>query len=91
VAIHAQTSARPPAVSDVTLTFDGRSASKASIERRLVERVRGEFTEMRGFSPTLPQAARLFNLSREECHRIFAQLQREGFLAYCPDGRYRLT
>ncbi len=59
--------------------------------RRLIERVRGEFNEMQGFSPTLDQAARLFSLSRDECHRVFAQLLREGFLGCSADGRYRLN
>jgi hypothetical protein len=59
--------------------------------RRLIERVRGEFNEMQGFSPTLDQAARLFSLSREECNRVFAQLLREGFLGCSADGRYRLN
>jgi hypothetical protein len=59
--------------------------------RRLLERVRGEFTEMQGFSPTLDQAARLFSLSRDECHRVFTHLLREGFLGCSADGRYRLN
>ena len=53
------------------------------------DRVRGEFVEMRGFSPTIDQAARLFNLSREECGRVLAVLVQEGFLRRTPDGRYR--
>ncbi len=60
-------------------------------ERRLVERVRGEFSEMPGFSPTLEQAARLFSLSTDDCHRVFGRLLTEGFLARSADGRYRLT
>ena len=59
--------------------------------RRLVDRVRGEFNEMQGFSPTLDQAARLFSLSRDECHRVFSHLLREGFLGCSADGRYRLN
>jgi hypothetical protein len=53
-------------------------------------RIRGEFVEMRGFSPTLEQAARLFDLSREECGGILAAMVREGALKRDPDGRYRL-
>lgn len=56
----------------------------------VVNRVRGEFVEMRGFSPTVEQAARLFDLTREECGRILTGLVREGFLRCTPDGRYRL-
>ena len=67
-----------------------RSAARRPA-RHLLDRVRGEFTEMQGFSPTLDQAARLFSLSRDECHRVFSQLLREGFLGCSSDGRYRLT
>ena len=56
----------------------------------VVSRVRGEFVEMRGFSPTVEQAARLFDLSKEECGRVLSSLEREGFLRRTSDGRYRL-
>ncbi len=55
-----------------------------------VDRVRGEFFEMRGFSPTLPQAARLFNLPVEECARVLTTLVQDGSLRRGEDGRYRL-
>jgi DNA-binding IclR family transcriptional regulator len=45
---------------------------------------------MRGFSPTVDQAARLFQVSREECMQVLRKLVEEGFLRYTPDGRYRL-
>lgn len=70
-------------------TLDRRRAKQP--QRRLLERVRGEFGEMPGLSPTLEQAARLFSLSADECHRVFGQLLTEGFLARSTDGRYRLT
>ena len=54
-----------------------------------VDRVRGEFAEMRGFSPTLSQAARLFNLPVDECARVLTTLVREGSLHQDDDGRYR--
>jgi hypothetical protein len=56
----------------------------------VVTRVRGEFFEMRGFSPTVEQAARLFDLSMDECRRVLSSLEQEGFLRRTPDGRYRL-
>jgi hypothetical protein len=56
----------------------------------VINRVRGEFFEMRGFSPTVEQAARLFDLSMDECRRILTSLEREGFLRRTADGRYRL-
>jgi hypothetical protein len=59
-------------------------------DQKLVERVRREFSDMRGLSPTMAQARRLFTLPDEECLRIFAQLLQEGFLDLCADDRYRL-
>ena len=56
-----------------------------------LERVRGEFIEMRGFSPTPAQAARLFDLSPEECDRVLTRLVAEGFLRRSADGRYRTS
>jgi hypothetical protein len=53
-------------------------------------RVRCEFFEMRGFSPTVEQAARLFQLNRDECGQILTRLVNEGFLRQTPDGRFRL-
>ena len=59
-------------------------------DQKLVERVRREFSDMRGFSPTIAQARRLFHLADEECLEIFTQLLQEGFLDLCADDRYRL-
>jgi hypothetical protein len=53
-------------------------------------RIRGEFIEMRGFSPTIEQAARLFDLPRDECDSILRNLVQQGFLQRSADGRYRL-
>jgi len=60
-------------------------------DQKLVERVRREFSDMRGLSLTLAQARRLFNLGDPECCEVFAQLLREGFLDLCADQRYRLN
>jgi hypothetical protein len=59
-------------------------------DQKLVERVRREFCDMRGFSPTIAQARRLFHLANDECLEIFRQLLQEGFLTLCSDDRYRL-
>jgi hypothetical protein len=67
-------------------TLNRRKAGAANI----VERVRGEFAEMRGFSPTLRQAARLFDLNVDECHRVLTMLVQDGSLRQGEDGRYRL-
>jgi len=55
----------------------------------IAERVKGEFAEMRGFSPTLAQAARLFDLPPDECDRVLGSLVSDGSLVRGPDGRYR--
>ena len=65
--------------------------SRASAADSLIDRVRGEFVEMRGFSPTLTQAVRLFNLSEGECRTVLTTLVSEGFLLQSSDGRYRLS
>ena len=70
-----------------------RQLSIRSLDYRrpdVVSRVRGEFFEMRGFSPTVEQAARLFDLTKDECVLVLNSLEREGFLRRTPDGRYRL-
>ena len=56
----------------------------------VADRVRGEFVEMRGFSPTVQQAARLFDLPPDACRDVLSALEREGFLTHTADGRYRL-
>jgi hypothetical protein len=56
----------------------------------VVTRVRAEFAEMRGFSPTLMQAARLFDLAPAECERVLERLVDDGWLQRTPDGCYRL-
>ena len=53
-------------------------------------RIRCEFVEMRGFSPTIQQAARLFQLNQDECDLLLTRLVQEGFLRQTPDGRFRL-
>jgi hypothetical protein len=57
----------------------------------VVSRVRGEFIEMRGFSPTVEQAARLFDMARDECNAVLNSLIQQGFLRLTSDGRYRLA
>jgi hypothetical protein len=63
---------------------------RCPLPAEVVERVHSEFVEMRGFSPTLAQAARLFDLPAEDCDLIFGRLVQDGFLRRTPDGRYHL-
>jgi hypothetical protein len=67
-----------------------RSSARRPADQKLVERVRREFSDMRGLSPTMAQARRLFHLADQECYEILAQLLQEGFLNLGADERYRL-
>ena len=67
-----------------------RRAVAPSVQRDIEARVRCEFVEMWGFSPTIQQAARLFQLNPDECCRLLSRLVQEGFLRQTPDGRFRL-
>ena len=58
-------------------------------DARVLTRVRGEFREMPGLSPTQDQVARLFGLSGDECRCVLRTLVGEGFLHQTADGRYR--
>ena len=79
---------------DVAVPFTplkaGPRARSAEDGRQLVDRIRSEFVEMQGFSPTLGQAVRLFHLTDAECLEVFAALVQDGFLQVSADGRYRL-
>lgn len=68
-----------------------RARGRSHADQKLVERVRREYSDMRGLSPTIAQARRLFHLADDECLEIFAQLLQEGFLDLCADDRYRLS
>jgi hypothetical protein len=81
-----------PSLSDVQFKAISMPATtrKPSLRGDVTDRIRCEFVEMRGFSPTIDQAARLFQVSREECFRVLSKLVDEGFLKRTTDGRYRL-
>jgi len=78
----------PRPISIPTLNY--RRASVSSVHGDVEARVRCEFVEMRGFSPTVQQAARLFQINQDECDRLLTRLVQEGFLRQTPDGRFRL-
>ena len=94
MAPHSPLAQRPTTSLDVPLrqlTIRSLAPRATNAKTEPIERVRGEFVEMRGFSPTLEQAARLFDLPREECSRVLTSLASEGFIRRTDDGRYRLT
>jgi hypothetical protein len=82
----------PPSLADIQFRALSMPAKqrKPMMQGEVTDRIRCEFVEMRGFSPTVDQAARLFQVSREECVRVLKTLVDEGFLRQTADGRYRL-
>lgn len=48
----------------------------------LIDRVRGEFVEMPGLELTLPQAARLWNLTLDDSRSVVDVLTTAGFLRW---------
>lgn len=79
----------PPSLADIQFRALPMPA-KRKPRGDVTDRIRCEFVEMRGFSPTVDQAARLFQVSRDECVRVLNTLVDEGFLKQTADGRYRL-
>jgi hypothetical protein len=83
----------PPSLADIqfkALPMPALRRKAPHARSDVTDRIRCEFVEMRGFSPTVDQAARLFQVSREECLRVLKRLVDEGFLRQTGDGRYRL-
>jgi hypothetical protein len=77
---------RPLSISTLNYRRALAPAPRPDVEAR----VRCEFVEMRGFSPTIQQAARLFQINADECVQLLSRLVQEGFLRQTPDGRFRL-
>jgi hypothetical protein len=50
----------------------------------VVDRVRGDFTEMPEMELTLPQAVRLWMLGMDDCRFVIDALVDAGFLAWTP-------
>jgi hypothetical protein len=48
----------------------------------LIDLIRAEFVEMPGLELTLPQAARLWNLSLDDCRSVLDLLTSAGFLRW---------
>jgi len=54
----------------------------------LLNRIRGEYTEMPGLRLTLAQACRLWDVDTATCHAILATLITEGFLRCTVDATF---
>ena len=80
----------PPSLADIQFRALPMPAKPRKSRGDVTDRIRCEFVEMRGFSPTVDQAALLFQVSRDECVRVLNALVDEGFLKQTADGRYRL-
>jgi hypothetical protein len=55
----------------------------------LTARIRAEYSEMPGLRLTVEQASRFLGLDTRTCEEVFRELERDGFLSRCPDGRYQ--
>lgn len=80
---------RSPAASPVSFRPPPLPDPCALGSSKVVDRIRGEYLEMPGLSPTLAQASRLFDVPQEECRRVLNVLLMEGFLRCSPEGQYR--
>lgn len=52
----------------------------------LVERIRGEFTEMPGLQLTMDQASRLWGLNQADCRYVIDMLVKSAFLRRTATG-----
>ncbi len=66
----------------------GRDRRDEHARDRLLQRVRGEFTEMPCLRLTGAQMARLFAIPEDVCARVIATLVDDGTLGRAADGRY---
>ena len=64
------------------------AVAKATSIDRCREVIRREFTEQPGLRLTSPQAVRLSDTPRDQCHRVLDVLVEEGFLMITSDGQY---
>lgn len=54
----------------------------------LLDRIRGEYSEMPGLRLTVPQALRLWGLPRDVCEYALARLVEDGLLRRTSDGAF---
>lgn len=54
----------------------------------LLDRIRGEYSEMPGLRLTVPQALRLWGLPQDVCECVLARLVKDGFLRRTADGAF---
>ncbi len=54
----------------------------------LLDRIRGEYSEMPGLRLTVPQALRLWGLPQDVCECVLVRLVEDGFLRRTVDGAF---
>jgi hypothetical protein len=86
-----RTYSHPPRSLDVASAALNQPWRGRPPEPALIARVASEFQEMPGLLLTLAQAARLFQLTDEDCRRVFDHLEHERVLEVSSEGRYRLA
>ena len=59
-----------------------------TVPAALLDRIRGEFSEMPGLKLTFDQACRLWQLSADDCRAVLTALTAEGFLFKTSSGGY---
>jgi hypothetical protein len=74
-----------PAVPDRLLVGERRNVHARTA---LLHRIYGEFSDMPGLCPTLPQAIRLFGVREDICVRVLRSLTSDGLLRRTADGRF---
>jgi hypothetical protein len=81
--VHFEVSGRPQ-----PRTWPAVERRDAAARRGLIDRIRGEFLEMRGLALTTREASRLLGVPQLVCSRILTSLTKEGSLRVTADGRY---
>jgi Fic family protein len=76
-------------MTEISSTVETLHARGPSRPAWLAQRIQSEFIEMPGLSLTLPQAARLWGLTRSQAESVLRDLVEGGFLVRTPRGSYR--
>ena len=71
------------------LEFVASMKAPVPVTRPLAARVRAEYSEAPGLRLTVEQASRFLGIDGPACERALQELEGEGFLWRCADGRYQ--
>ena len=70
---------------------DATTSTQSLDDAALRALIRAEYREMPGLSVTLAQAARLWNVNRQQCLTALESLRHEGFLRNSRDSYLRVS